>query len=83
MDLDGAPGMSGAESVGSKIGLGQGERTAASAKPDRPVRKRGGERHARKAGDGDEVRAAPSKSEARVAGRIAEVTGIQNLRKSR
>src|SRR5215212_8091296 len=68
MDLDGAPGMSGTEPVGSKIGLGQGQRAAATAKPDRPVRKRGAERHARKTGDGDEVEAAPSKSETRVTG---------------
>ena len=47
LDLHGAPGMSGAETVGGKIGLGQGERAAASAKPDRPVRKRRSERHAR------------------------------------
>ena len=40
MDLDGAPGMNGAEPIGSEIGLGQSERAAATAKPDRPVGKR-------------------------------------------
>ena len=60
MYLDAVPGMSGAQPIGSKFGLGQRERTAASTKPDRPVRKRWRERHARTAGDGDEIRAAPS-----------------------
>ena len=83
MYLDTVPGMCGAQSIGSKFGLGQRERTAASAKPDRPVRKRCRERHARTAGDGVELRAAPSNSEARVTGRFVEVAGIQNLRKSR
>jgi hypothetical protein len=60
--------MSGTEPVGSKIGLGEGQRAAATAKPDRPVGKRGAERHALKTGDGEEVGAAPSKSEAWVTG---------------
>jgi hypothetical protein len=76
VDLDGAPRMYGAEPAGSKVGLSQGERAAATAKPDRPVRKRGSERHAPSAGDGDEVRTAPSKSKPRVTGRLAEVAGI-------
>ena len=83
MYLDAVPGMCGAQPIGSKFGLGQRERTAASTKPDRLIRKRWRERHARTAEDGDEIRAAPSKSEARLAGRFAEVAGIQNLRKSR
>jgi hypothetical protein len=83
VDLDGPSGMSGAEPVRRKVCLSQSQRTAASAKPDRPVRKRGDVRHAPIAGDGDEVRAAPSKSEARVTGPSVEKAGIRNLRKSR
>ena len=83
MDLDGAAGMSGAEPIGSQIGLGQGEGAATSAEPNRPVRKRGRERHAPEARNRDEIRVAPSKSEAHVSGRFGEVASIQNLRNSR
>lgn len=82
MNLDRAPGMSGAEPIGGEIGLGQSERAAARPKPDRSVRKRGAERHASETGDRDEVGAAPSKTEVRDSSRLCELAGIQNLRKT-
>ena len=82
MNFDGAPGIKGAESVRGEIGLGQSECAAASAASDRPVGKRWAERLALRTGDGDEFRAAPSKSEPRVSGRFGQVTGIYNLCKS-
>jgi hypothetical protein len=75
--------MSGAEPVGGKPGLGQGECAAASTKSERPVRKGRSERHARKAGDSEGVGAAPCKTDARDTGRFAGETGIWNLGKSR
>jgi hypothetical protein len=81
-DFDRSPGVSGAEAVSSKIGLGQCERAAPSAKPDRPVGKWGNECHAGNAVVGDEVRVAKSKFEIRETSRSGEVADIENLRKS-
>ena len=82
MHLDATPGMNGAEPIHGELGLGQRERTAATAEPERPVGKRWGEGHMFPTGDGDDFRPASSKPETRGWGRFGEVTGICNLRKS-